>query len=446
MTRPAEAPTDVSRRVLVIGLVAILAVNTVLAFVLNRYVADQLVSREAELAREFLESVLAAENSSDDLFATPGPNPALDSFARHVSHLPGFLRANIYAPDLTIRHSTDPDLEGTRPEVDDELIEALAGRVISGFNAELGDAPEAKLPGFFTDRRGVIEAYLPLRSPDGVVMAVVEYYRRADSLGPVLKDIQMIVWVAAVVGGAVIFGTITIATLRASRIIATQTREIRAMAIMASLGQMAAAVAHSIRNPLASIRSTVDLMRLTGPVADNGAAEDIASEVARIDGHVAELLAYAQQGGVETVRIDLIPVLAEGVERMRPRCERRGVALTLTGDRTPIHAMLETHLFRQVLDGLITNALEAVPVGGHITVSAARSGGVVRIAVQDDGPGVPPEVLPRLPEPFLTTKVQGLGLGLSIATRFAERQGGRLMIQNRPQGGAGVTLVLPTVI
>lgn len=425
--------------VVMVTLTTVILVHAGLALVLSRYVAHQMIAREGAVAQEFLNSILKAEGTADVLM-TPKGAAALTSFSRHITSLPGLLRANIYGPDRVIRFSTDQSLLGTVPEETDDLDLALAGQFSSSLNSGIGDTLDAKLPSPFLGEGRVIEAYLPLTGPAGIV-GVVEYYRDAGSLQDVLTKIELIVWAAAALSGLVIIAALYGAAMRATRKIDAQTTELQSLSVMASLGQMAAAVTHSLRNPLASIRSSVELLQVTRPgLADDTVAEVI-EEVDRIDRHVTDLLDFAGSDQGQGRTTPLAPLVASAVARIAPRADRAGISFDIDMNANlGVHAVAP--LLMQVLENVLTNAIEAMHAGGPILIRGVAQKGRVRLSITDQGLGFPAAMTGAAPVPFVTTKQRGLGLGLSIAERLLARFDAELEIANATTGGGCVTLVL----
>ncbi len=177
------------------GVAAIVAVNLILTSVLSRTVTDRLLAREGLVTQEFLNSILEAEATADQLFVQPAPSPALLSFSAHVRSLPGIVRANIYSPDGFIRHSTDANLIGVHFSDNAELAESFKGKITSAIEDGEADKSEhlaLNQPG----SAQLIEAYIPVTEPGGKVAAVVEFYRRDSFVQETVAAIQRSIWIA----------------------------------------------------------------------------------------------------------------------------------------------------------------------------------------------------------------------------------------------------------
>lgn len=433
-----QRPFNLRLWVVTVTLGTLLLVHAALGFVLTRYIARQIIAREGEQTHEFLNSILRAEGTAEILL-TPDGQAALASFSHHLMSTPGFMRGNIYGPDRIIRWSTDPALIGTVPEEADDLDEALNGEVRTSLNDEIGDSSAAKQSG----EERVIEAYFPIQGVSDQVVGVVEYYRDATSLRTMLNHVAEIVWLGALISSLLILIALYGAAARATRRIADQTSELQRLSVMASLGQMAAAVTHSLRNPLASIRSSVELFQMTHPGVTDETVADVNSEVDRIDRQVQELLQFAGSGGGQAADCLLHPLVETAARRIVARAERDGVRIRIGDIPQDLAVRVVAPLVLQVLENILTNAIEAMPDGGEISVSTGRERGFVRLSVMDQGPGLPKSLVGKAPTPFQTTKIRGLGLGLSISDQLLSRFGGRLELGNSVNGGACVSMILP---
>jgi two-component system, NtrC family, sensor histidine kinase HydH len=437
---------DIRLWFVVISLVTIVAVNTISAFFLSKYVSEHLVDREGEVAQEFLNSIVSAEGSGLKLFEGPAPSPALQSFANHVNNLPGVVRANIYSPDFFIRYSTNTNLVGLKFSDNEELKDAFKGELIS--NLEVVDAAAAKSEHIALDVPGgeeFIEAYMPVTGGADHVVAVVEFYRKPNALKVIISSISMIIWASAAIGGLLLFVSLYGAIARGSRIIESQKREIGGMAALAALGQMASAVAHSMRNPLAGIQSSTELLRIQHPGVADEATRDILGEVDRMNQHVHELLEYSRSERSNGQRVNLTHFLRRCLSKAEPGLTRRSIAVKLEVDpASGCEVSVDPMLFNQVINSILTNASEAMPQGGDVRVCVEKSpdGKQVMLDIIDTGKGIPKDVLQRLPEPFVTTKARGLGLGLALSKRIVERFGGRLELESQEGHGTTVRIVL----
>jgi two-component system sensor histidine kinase HydH len=215
---------------------------------------------------------------------------------------------------------------------------------------------------------------------------------------------------------------------------------------LAALGQLAAAIAHEVRNPLAVVRSAAQGLSETLPAADTDgrrAAAFIIAEVDRLSSVVGALLAYARPLQLQRRPVALGDVVTRAVDLVSGELATRGVVIRREQSPPLPTVQADGDLVCQVLLGLLTNAAEAAPAGGEITVRARTQNGAVEVAVADNGPGIAPELRGRVFEPFFTTRPHGTGLGLAVARQIVEAHGGRIEVSDRPGGGARFTLALP---
>lgn len=216
---------------------------------------------------------------------------------------------------------------------------------------------------------------------------------------------------------------------------------------LAAMGELASTVAHEIRNPLNAI--AMSAQRLQREALDASADEEhrvlvgvIRREAERIDARVQQFVAFARPSPIRLAPVALGPWL-EGIgAALAPAAALRSVALSADLGRAGT-ADIDADQLRQAVDNLLRNALEATPAGGHVEVSAASSRDGHRIDVRDSGPGIAPDVRPRIFDLYFTTKRDGTGVGLAVTQQIVTAHGGRLEVDSRPGDGATFTIVLP---
>lgn len=213
---------------------------------------------------------------------------------------------------------------------------------------------------------------------------------------------------------------------------------------LAALGEMAAGIAHEIRNPLAGIQLYAAM--LSDDLADRPDArltvEKIRGGVRRLEALVGQVLHFSREINPQVVECDVVPLLTESIELARARTEKRQVRL-VADHPAELRARVDPQLLSQAMLNLLLNALEAVEEqDGVVRVelregreNAAEAGGL-RLVVEDNGPGIDPAILDRIFNPFFTTKDDGTGLGLSIVHRIVEAHDGTIHAGNLPGGGA----------
>lgn len=214
------------------------------------------------------------------------------------------------------------------------------------------------------------------------------------------------------------------ASARASALAA----QVAATERLASLGRMAAGIAHEIRNPMAAMRLRAENALAGDAGRQRAALQASLVQIGRVDALISELLAMTEQRRVERRPTALAALLAERAEAHRDLAQERGVALDVAVP-SGATAVLDPAMTGRALDNLLLNALQHTPAGGTVRLDAAvAEAGAVRIAVSDTGPGIAPAVRGRLFEPFATGRADGTGLGLAIAREMAVAQGGRLTL------------------
>jgi two-component system, NtrC family, sensor kinase len=216
---------------------------------------------------------------------------------------------------------------------------------------------------------------------------------------------------------------------------------------MASVGRLAAGVAHEIGNPIAAIMGMHDLLEDEG--TDATTREDflrrMRKETERIHVVVRDLLDYARpEEDVGPAFADVAEVVEDVLRLVRPQKQFKGITIAADVDRGTKVALRPQRL-TQVLLNLLLNAGAALEGNGRIHVRAKATGTTVRLEVEDDGPGVPQELLPRIFDPFVTTKDvgQGTGLGLAVCRGIVEGANGALFVDTSVQSGARFVIELP---
>jgi signal transduction histidine kinase len=215
---------------------------------------------------------------------------------------------------------------------------------------------------------------------------------------------------------------------------------------LAAVGQLAASIAHEVRNPLTSIKLLVGAA-LNGRYPKGLSDTDlqvIHDEVGRLERKVQSLLDFARPLESEPHSQNIAGIVHQVIDLVQERLRQQNVRLQLELPEKPISAELDRDQFQGVLVNLIFNALDAMPSGGRLDVRlACPAPGHLQLTIADTGPGIDAAVADRLFTPFTSTKATGTGLGLSVSRRVVEAHGGQLTAANRDGGGACFTVTLP---
>jgi signal transduction histidine kinase len=217
---------------------------------------------------------------------------------------------------------------------------------------------------------------------------------------------------------------------------------------LASIGEMAAAVAHGIRNPLASLRAAAQLAlrqaHLAAPRAHLGV---IIGEVDRLDRRVSHLLNFSRPAPVHQMRESVARLIEDLTPPFIELLRERQITLEVEVAPSLPDVRVDPMQVEQALVEILSNALDAMPTGGHLRIAARADTGDdgpgVEIEIADTGVGIPAHVMPSIFDPFFTTRPEGTGLGLAVAKRFIEQNGGQLAIVSAPAAGTTIRIRLP---
>jgi len=219
---------------------------------------------------------------------------------------------------------------------------------------------------------------------------------------------------------------------------------------------LAAGLAHEIKNPLAGLQGSAELLAREAEGSARDYAQVIAREARRVDGLVRELLDLARPAALQTAPVDIHQVLGDVRVLARGIPGADGVSIIERFDPSLPLVRGDEEKLTQVVLNLVRNALDALAgfsapqlvletavASQRVRTASGRTCPLVRISVKDNGPGIPEAMLPRLFTPFATSKPHGTGLGLAISRRIIDAHGGRMEVRNRSAGGCEASLYLP---
>ncbi|MFL6447650.1 MAG: ATP-binding protein [Bryobacteraceae bacterium] len=213
---------------------------------------------------------------------------------------------------------------------------------------------------------------------------------------------------------------------------------------MTALGHLSAGLAHEIRNPLASIEGAAYVAQTEpDPARASEFLDIIRKETARLNGLVTQFLEFARPRPPQMISTDAVGLTDSVLNLVRQVAAQNNVTLrrTFDGDIAPVKC--DPEQMKQVLLNVVLNAIQAMPRGGDVSVSAEKTENMLVLRVKDTGPGIPADRVDEIFDPFFTTKQNGTGLGLPIAYQIVEQHGGDLALENNSPEGCSFFISLP---
>ncbi|MFT0868924.1 sensor histidine kinase [Pseudomonas sp. CAM1A] len=458
---PVRKPFNLLRWYAWVSLAIILSVGVGLGLISSRFIIDESVERDALLTAQFITSIADAEvrhvsipnvRTMGELLdprtdhALPDVDPearrrARGEFLDHIAHLPDMLLANIYAPDRTVIWSSNPALIGKLIESDDDLDRAFEYKMRVSASYHNFEQARSEQKFVTPPEQLFIENYIPLFDADGEsVSAMVEIYKEPHDLIVRIEHGLLLIWLAIAVGAGLVYVGLYGIMRRAARLMAVQQKRLIGNETFVALGEVSSAVAHSLRNPLASIRSSAELAQAfdEGPAQKN--ISDIISQVDRMSQWVRELLQSLRPLGDEAVAVDVAQSLRDSLQAFAQALERGGVRLLLP-ELPSVQVLGQPALLGQIFSSLIANALESMEAGGELRIEVVRSDRRnLSLRLSDTGKGMNEQQQRMAFRPFFTTKQGGVGVGLMLVKRIMERFGGSVRLSSREGAGTRVLL------
>ncbi|VVP67832.1 Adaptive-response sensory-kinase SasA [Pseudomonas fluorescens] len=423
-----------------------------LGSVSTRFLVTESLERDALMSAQFIQTIAKGEIRHHGLAGMPfgdvqhlSRDMAHDrqrvrsEFLDYLTRLPDSLLISIYSPLRKVVWSTNSQLVGKQIS-NDELEEAFSAkdRVSTKYNQVDEERIEQKF--FRAPKMFFIESYIPLVDDHGNIVAVVEIYREPLDLIDSLKRGHWIIWLSTMGGLLFYFGVYWIAR-RASLVLASQEDQVVANRTYGGLVELSTAVAHSLRNPLACIRSSAELAKdMDGQPAKKN-IDDIVGQVDRMSQWVHELLLYLSPIRGEAQRVEPMAVVQATLNRFNLQLTQSRIQVEFDNQPTP-RIISHPLLLSQLLNSVIANAIEAMPAGGqlsiHANVDQARQW--LQLTIRDSGDGTSREQEMRAFKSFYTTRQGRLGIGLVMVRQIMENLGGEACLIRHEKQGTSVRL------
>jgi len=214
---------------------------------------------------------------------------------------------------------------------------------------------------------------------------------------------------------------------------------------LAALGEMAAGVAHELRNPLSSIKGLALLLKskFTDSSSDREVADILVREVERLNRSIGELLDYARPDRLEKEKVSLNEIVDKAISLLKVDADAAGIAIVTEYSPQPDLVHADQDKLSQVFLNLLLNAIQAMNSGGTLRVATVREPAQLLCRIEDSGCGIEAALLPKVFDPYVTTKSGGTGLGLAMSVKIIEEHGGRIDISSTPGQGTTVVVALP---
>lgn len=429
------------------ALLSVAFVSVLSGWMFSGFLTERMIRQDAETTAGFVRSIVATENAYayfDE--AHNATAQQLQGFLGHMNRMPGVLRTNVYSAERRMIWSSDPSLIGQKFDRNEELEEALMANLVvhSGIidPSHLQKSEHAHLA---NSGHRFVESYVPIFDAQGEkIVGAVELYKVPSDLFEAIDAGVAMIWVCSALAGLFLYATLFWIVHRAHRIIEAQGMQLVESESLAVVGEMGSAVAHGLRNPLASIRSSAELSLELGMPADaQECARDIVSQVDRLEGWIRQLLTYAKPMHANLSAVDINAVLEDALLTFMRDFERRGIHVRrdYAAHLPPVRG--DAAMLSQLAGSLISNAIEVLKDAGEIgLLTAMAADGRVLVEIRDNGPGIAPADVGQVFKPFFTTKAKGLGLGLPLVRRVVERLGGKVELESTNGQGTTVRLHL----
>ncbi|PIE70252.1 MAG: two-component sensor histidine kinase [Deltaproteobacteria bacterium] len=382
----------------------------------------------------------------------------MDKVVRSTLHSFKVESVTIYDLSNIVSYSMDRDRIGMRDLGGSGYRKAVKGEVTT-ILVQTGNFWEI-LFGVPADSRIVtlapLRAEQPLSKISGPVLGVVEVVENVSDDYREIFRLQLLVLGTCILVMGGLFLVLRYTVKRGERIIENRAQErlklkeeLAKARHLSALGEMTAGISHEIRNPLGIIRSSAELLQKKMKRLDAASTipEIIVTEATRLDTIIQDFLNYARPQVPNRTHCDVDAVIEQNLKFLAPTIDTQGYTIrkhTESGNRKSLPPVwADTDMLYQAFLNLLLNAMQAMPDGGTVGIYLTCDADTVRIRFEDQGTGIPEELVEKIWDPFFTTKDKGTGLGLGIVRNIIDAHQGSIQIQNRQIGGTRVVVKLP---
>lgn len=434
---------------------ASIAITSVLSgLALSRFLSDQLLMREAVVSMEFIQSISNQGNPGNYFLDTEElvKQDELRSFFERITLIPDVIKANIFDSEQSIVWSSDSDILGKKFDDNYELKDALEGALIFKYEvlehkSGSGEPVKTEHQYFPATVNEFIESYIPIWDKTKTkVVGVVELYKAPTALFAALNQGRWLVIMITVISGLILYTVLFGIVRRGNSLIIQQNEALVRSERLASIGNLTRSIAHSIRNPLASIRSSAEFSLGDANHSVAESLHDVIRESDRLDQWIRELLTLSQAKDLEVTSTSLKEVVNEAVSNIDARFKENDIKLILDLPDGLRDVVAEPAILKQIIITLLTNSIEASSRGGEIFIVSRDIKENLEVVVGDRGAGMSPKSLKEVFTPLVSSKLSGLGLGLTLAKQAIEQFGGELTIESALGQGTTARITLQPAV
>ncbi|MDH3343608.1 MAG: ATP-binding protein [Desulfobacteraceae bacterium] len=378
----------------------------------------------------------------------------MDKVVRSTLHSFKVDMVNIYDMDNTISYSFDHSVIGKENSGGKGYEDAILGKSTSNL-IQSGNWFRILL-GFSQDSRLItiapLRAEQPLSRISGPVLGVIEIVQDLTDDYKTIFDFQIrVITTSSVVMGA-LFLALLFVVKRGESIIEKRAQErlklkeqLSRAEHLSTLGEMVAGISHEIRNPLGIIKSSSELLKKKMASYDpsNSIPDIIIEESIRLNYIITDFLNFAKPRIPNLMACDVEAVLEKNINFLASHIEKEGYTVEKYYDNNIPEITADSDMLYQAFLNILINAMQAMPEGGKIHVAIQSADNTVKIFFEDEGEGIPQDLMEKIWDPFFTTKAKGTGLGLGIVKNIIESHSGSVQISARPGAGARVKVELP---
>ena len=378
----------------------------------------------------------------------------MDKVVRSTLHSFKVEMVNIYDMNNTISYSFDLALIGKKNLGGKGYQDAILGKSTSKliqngnwFKILLGFPQNSRLISF-----APLRAEQSLSRISGPVLGIVEIVQDLTEDYKAIFDFQIRVIITTSVVMGVLFLILLFVVKRGESIIEKRARErlklieqLNRAKHLSTLGEMVAGISHEIRNPLGIIRSSSELLKkkMSDRNPSSSIPDIIIEESVRLDNIITDFLNFAKPKSPNLIACKIEDVLEKNINFLASQFKEKGYIIKKYYDNDLPEINADTDMLYQAFLNILINAMQGMPGGGIIYVKVSAGDSAVTIEFEDEGEGIPEDLMEKIWDPFFTTKAKGTGLGLGIVRNIIESHDGTVSIGNKPNSGTIVKIILP---